>query len=203
MCGRWSPRPVRQPPSTPGAREFYRSTDSGATWTTLPAGFLVSEIAVAPSNAQILYAGMAEGCASGAPGDLRQSTDGGATWTTRSAGPANIDVNPTDPTHLLGIRCDGVYRSTDSGATWTKLPGTGVTNFDGRTLARGVTDRTVIYAAYLSEGGSLTLQRTTDDGRTWQDAPGRECPGGNGPRRGPDRCQTRLCPDQYRRVRIR
>jgi photosystem II stability/assembly factor-like uncharacterized protein len=163
-------------PGTPdtlyaGGDTFYRSTDGGQTWTPRTAGFLISEIAVAPSDAQIVYAGGAEGCASGAPGDLRQSTDGGATWTPRTGGPATIDINPTDPTHLLGIRCDGVYRSTDSGQTWSKLPGTGVTNFDGRSLARGVNDRTVIYGAYLSEGGSLTLQRTTDDGRTWQTLP--------------------------------
>ena len=169
-------RALVQAPGTPGTlyaggEKFYRSTDSGQTWTALNPGFAVSEIAVAPSAAQTVYAGTAEGCASGIPGDLRQSTDGGATWIARTGGPAGLDINPTDPTHLLGIRCDGVYRSTDSGASWTKLPGTGVTNFDGRTLARGVNDRTVIYAAYLSEGGSLTLQRTTDDGRTWQSFP--------------------------------
>jgi photosystem II stability/assembly factor-like uncharacterized protein len=154
-----------------GGEKFHRTADGGHTWTTLTPGFAINELVVAPSDARTLYAGQGEGCASGAPGDLRESTDGGLTWTPRTAGPAGIDINPTDPTHLLGIRCDGVYRSTDSGATWTKLPGTGVTNFDGRYLARGVSDRTVIYAAYLSEGGSLSLQRTTDDGRTWQTFP--------------------------------
>jgi photosystem II stability/assembly factor-like uncharacterized protein len=176
LTGSGDVRVLAQAPGTPGTlyaagEKFYRSTDGGQTWTELTPGFAVSQIAVAPSAAQTLYAGTAEGCASGIPGDLRESTDGGATWATRTGGPADLDINPTDPTHLLGIRCDGVGRSTDSGQTWTKLPGTGVTNFDGRSLARGVNDRTVIYAAYLSEGGSLTLQRTSDDGRTWQTFP--------------------------------
>jgi photosystem II stability/assembly factor-like uncharacterized protein len=176
LTGTTDVRVLAGAPGTPniiyaGGEQFHRSTDGGQTWTTLTPGFAISEIAVAPSDAQTVYAGTAEGCASGAPGDLRQSTDGGATWTSRSGGPANLDINPTDPTHLLGIRCDGVYRSTDSGQTWTKLPGTTVTDRDGRYLARGVNDRTVIYAAYLSEGGSTTIQRTTDDGRTWQASP--------------------------------
>jgi photosystem II stability/assembly factor-like uncharacterized protein len=146
----------------------YRSTDGGQTWTALTHAFGATQVAVAPSNAQVLYAGRGDGCHSGIPGELHRSTDGGATWSTVTGGSWAIDVNPANPNHLVALQCDGVYKSTDGGATWAKLPGTGVQNYDGVTLTRGVNDRATIYAVYASEGGTAAIQRSTDDGRTWR-----------------------------------
>ncbi len=160
--------PVQGGPIYAGGDGVYRSTDNGANWATLTTGFTAEFIAVAPSNTQIIYAGTGDGCSSGIPGELHRSTDSGQTWATVTGGAWALDVNPTAPDHLVGLKCDGVYKSTDSGQTWTKLPGTGVPNYDGATLTRGVNDRATIYAVYASEGGTSAIQRSTDDGRTWK-----------------------------------
>lgn len=143
----------------------YRSTDGGSSWTAQPTGFSIRELAVAGANAQVIFAGNGEGCASGLPGELHRSTDGGATWATVAGGPRSLIVD--DANTLLGIACDGVYRSTDGAQTWSKLPNSGVTNLDGALLARGVNDRATLYAVYVAEGGSVALRRSTDGGRTW------------------------------------
>ncbi len=160
--------PVAGGPLYAGGVGVYRSTDNGANWATLTTAFTASFVAVAPSNTQIIYAGTGDGCASGIPGELHRSTDSGQTWATATGGVRALDINPTAPDHLVGLKCDGVYKSTDSGKTWTKLPGTGVPNYDGVTLTRGINDRATIYAVYASEGGTAAIQRSTDDGRTWQ-----------------------------------
>lgn len=160
--------PVQGGPLYAGGDGVYRSTDNGATWATLVTGFVVDAIAVAPSAPQVIYAGTGDGCHSGLPGELRRSTDSGATWTAVTGGAWALDINPTAPDHLVGLKCDGVYKSTDGGDTWAKLPGTGVTNYDGVTLTRGINDRATIYAVYAAEGGTAAIQRSTDDGRTWQ-----------------------------------
>jgi len=151
-----------------GKNGVFRSTDGGHTWmqrnTTLP----VDTLAVAASDPNIIYAGTRMGCDSGEPGTLVGSADGGSTWTTVQGGPWNIDINPADPDHLIALQCDGVYRSTDGGRSWSKLSGTGIANHTAVLLARGVNDRKVIYVAYATEGGNVTIQRTMDDARTWQ-----------------------------------
>ena len=146
----------------------YTSSDGGQSWTALTRAFAATQVAVAPSNVQVIYAGTADGCHSGIPGELHRSTDGGATWTSVTGGPWAIDINPANANHLVALQCDGVYKSTDGGATWAKLPGTGVQNYDGVTLTRGVNDRATLYAVYASEGGTAAIQRSTDDGRTWR-----------------------------------
>jgi photosystem II stability/assembly factor-like uncharacterized protein len=163
--------PVQGGPLYAGGDGVYRTTDNGVTWATLVTGFPVNTISVAPSDSQFIYAGTGDGCHSGIPGDLRRSTDSGQTWAAVTGGPWALDINPTNPNHLVGLKCDGVYKSTDGGLTWAKLPGTGVPNYDGETLTRGINDRATMYAVYASEGGTAAVQRTTDDGRTWQIVP--------------------------------
>ena len=70
----------------------YRSSDSGATWTSvtgsgntaLPAAPLYA-FAIHPSNSNLLYAGGEMG--------LFTSQDGGNTWEPTQAGPANVAVD--------------------------------------------------------------------------------------------------------------
>jgi photosystem II stability/assembly factor-like uncharacterized protein len=148
-----------------GENVIYRSTDGGGTWTQQNTGFRVSQLSVARANAQVLYAGTWLGCGSGEPGELHRSLDGGATWAAVTGGPRSLIVD--DANTLLGIECDGVYRSTDGAKTWSKLPNSDVTNLDGALLARGVNDRAYLYGLYVAEGGSVALRRSTDGGRTW------------------------------------
>jgi photosystem II stability/assembly factor-like uncharacterized protein len=119
----------------------WKTENSGHTWFPIsdegiPIGS-IGAIAVAPSNANVVYVGTGEP-------DIRsqhsygigmfKSTNAGKTWThigleaTRQIG--KIVVDPADANRLyvaaLGHVYDanperGVYRSTDGGATWKKV----------------------------------------------------------------------------------
>src|SRR5271157_4250675 len=119
----------------------WKTENSGRTWFPLadegiPIGS-IGAIAVAPSNANIVYVGTGEP-------DIRsqhsygigmfKSTDAGKTWThiglenTRQIG--RVVVDPGNPNrvyvaalgHIYAANPDrGVYRSLDGGATWKKV----------------------------------------------------------------------------------
>lgn len=113
-----------------------RSVDSGTTfarvgepikrplvnrWENAPSIF------VAPSNPDVLYLSHEQfySWGLGTQGDeafLLRSADGGRTWTevspggevpTAGRGFATIDINPTNPDHLVAANCNGVHKSTD------------------------------------------------------------------------------------------
>jgi len=79
--------------------KLYRSSDAGATWTTL--NFAASYVAVAPSNCQIVYAV--------GPHGLQVSTDGGNTWpptpttATIEQSFSAVAVDPTNAAHALAV----------------------------------------------------------------------------------------------------
>ena len=119
----------------------WKTENAGRTWVPIsdegiPIGS-IGALAVAPSNANIVYAGTGEP-------DIRsqhsygigifKSTDAGKTWThiglegTRQIG--RIVVDPANPNrvyvaalgHVYDANPDrGVYRSTDGGMTWKKV----------------------------------------------------------------------------------
>jgi subtilisin-like proprotein convertase family protein len=117
----------------------YRTTNALAaspTWTlftNIANGALVgrTEIAVAPSNTQVVYVSMAKTTNSNP--DLYQwyqTTNGGSSWTDRTAAVPSTDrmwfsnnllVNPTDPNLVYFSGTTNLVRSTDGGATWTAI----------------------------------------------------------------------------------
>ena len=118
----------------------WKSENSGRTWNpifdsqSVPS---IGAIAVAPSNANVVYVGTGEA-------DMRsqisfgtgmyKSSDAGKTWThiglddTRQIGRILVDSRNADIVfvaalgHAYGANADrGVYRSTDGGANWQKV----------------------------------------------------------------------------------
>ena len=128
-----------------GERGVYKSTDGGKTWErTL---FVsdetgISEIAIDPSNPNILYAAAHQRrrhewtyIGGGPESNLYKSVDGGKTWTEITSGlpkgemgRIGIAVSPADPNYVYAIveaRYDkgGFFQSTNKGLTWTKMSG--------------------------------------------------------------------------------
>jgi photosystem II stability/assembly factor-like uncharacterized protein len=117
---------------TPGGG-IFKTTDSGQTWTPIFDAAQVASIgaiAVAPSNASIIYVGTGEQT----PGNgMWKSTDAGVTWKhiglDKTHFISSVLVDPQKPNYVLvaalGDRASGeergVFQSTDGGATWKKV----------------------------------------------------------------------------------
>lgn len=174
----------------------WKTTDGGTYWECVSDGFFgsasVGALAVAPSDPNVIYAGMGETTirVDVSYGDgVYRSTDGGRSWAhmglaeTRHIG--EIRIHPEDPNtvyvaafgHAFGPNSErGVYRSTDGGETWQLI-----LFEDERSgaidLAMDPTNPRILFAATweahrhfwtLSSGGpGSKLYRSTDGGDHW------------------------------------
>jgi photosystem II stability/assembly factor-like uncharacterized protein len=174
----------------------WKTTDAGGRWTNVSDGYFgsasVSSLAVAPSDANVIYAATGETCLrnniSGGDGVYR-SDDAGRTWRhvgLEQAGQiGRIRVHPRDPDlvyaavfgHAFGPNPErGVFRSRDGGRSWRRV--LHVSDTAGAVdLAMDETNPRVLYAAFwealrqpwsMSSGGPGSgLHKTTDGGETW------------------------------------
>ncbi len=160
---------------------ILKSTDAGATWTSLVGPFLhdtISEISIAPDSSGILLASRQ---------GVWLSTDGAATWTQTLSGVATsvvFDPNNAGNAYAAvgatgGSSKNGVYHSTDGGVTWTRfttgaagqLPSADV----GRiAIAIAPSASTTLYAQIQNSnpakalfGTLLGIYKSVDAGTTW------------------------------------
>src|SRR5262249_39766288 len=117
----------------------WKSSDGGLTWKPTfddqPASSIGS-IAVAPSNANVIYAGSGEANIRGdvVAGDgIFKSNDAGETWQhvwKQEGQIGTMIVHPTNPDiafaavlgHAFGPNAErGVYRTKDGGKTWQQV----------------------------------------------------------------------------------
>ena len=175
----------------------WKTTDGGASWESVSDKFFktgsVGALAVAPSDPNVVYAGMGEGCIRGntSAGDgVWKSTDAGKTWAYAGLKDTQqiprVRVHPANPDvvyvaalgHTWGPNSDrGIFRSTDGGANWKK-----VLFVDDKTgasdLAMDATNPRILYAGFwqvgrkpwsLESGGTGGgVWKTTDGGDTWK-----------------------------------
>ncbi|MDX1405643.1 MAG: hypothetical protein R3192_13940 [Woeseiaceae bacterium] len=195
-------------PSQP--RTFYFGAPGGGVWKTQDAGVSwsnvsdkwfktgsVGAIAVALSDANVVYAGMGEHCVRDVTvshGDgVYRSTDGGATWRNVGLGEtrhiSKVLVHPGDPDIVyVGAQgtpwgpsdARGVYRTMNGGRTWERvLDGDEYTGAND--LAMDPHNPRILYAAMwehrrkpwhgyqmTSGGPGSALYKSTDGGDTWQ-----------------------------------
>ena len=175
----------------------WRSTNYGLTWTNISDGQLnasnsIGALAVAPSNANVIYAGTGESDIRNTfiTGDgVYKTTDAGKTWRyaglrdTHTIGKIVVDprnanvVYAASMGHVYANNADrGIFKSTDGGAHWSK-----VLFIDDATGAIDVvmdnSHPNTLYAAMwqayrtawgLSSGGPGSgLYKTTDGGAHW------------------------------------
>jgi hypothetical protein len=191
------------------SKVFYVATATGGIWKTINAGttffplfekervISMGDIAIAPSNPNIIYAGTGEEDSRNSispGGGLYKSTDAGLTWklmgleATQQIG--RIVVDPSDPNVVyvsaLGHEWNsnperGLYKSSDGGATWQLVKF--VSDKAGFVdLAMDPKDHNTLYASswervrgpyFLKSGGPGSgLWKTTDAGATWREIRG-------------------------------
>jgi photosystem II stability/assembly factor-like uncharacterized protein len=175
---------------------LWKTTDGGVTWNPVSDLFFktssVGAVAVAPSNPDIVYAGMGETELRGniIQGDgIYKSTDGGRTWTQsgleKTMAIARIRVDPANA-NLVYVAAfgdpygknpeRGIFRSKDGGKNWERIlfrdDKTGAID-----LALDPRNPRVLYASLweafrtpysLSSGGPGSgLFKSTDGGDHW------------------------------------
>jgi len=176
----------------------WKSDDYGRTWNPIFDGQpsqSIGAIAVAPSNASVMYVASGEGLHRPdlSVGDgIYKSTDAGKTWEHLGLREGQqipaLAVDPRDPNKLFAAVLGhpygpneerGIYRSVDGGATWTKVlykdAETG-----GSDVAIDPSNPNVVYAALWQEtlgpwedgntydGTKGGLFKSTDGGTTWK-----------------------------------
>jgi len=175
---------------------IFKSTNQGTSWTPVfdhvAAMMSIGDIAVAPSNAAIVWAGTGEANnrQSSSWGDgVYRSADGGRTW--KSTGLADthhigrIVVHPSNAEvayvaaagHLWGPNRErGVFKTTDGGQTWKSVlfvdENTGATDLvmdpqHPDTLYAAMYQRQRTAWGFNGGGPGSGIFRTRDGGATW------------------------------------
>jgi PKD repeat protein len=147
---------------------LWKSINGGTTWTTNTDQLTVigcTDIAINPSNTQIMYLATGDGEAgdSYSVGVLK-SIDGGATWNTTGLNWAvslgrrisRLLMHPSNPLILIAATTNGMYRTIDGGVTWTQ---TSTGSYKSAEFSPGSAN--TVYAA-----GTI-LRRSIDNGVTW------------------------------------
>ncbi|WP_020534764.1 WD40/YVTN/BNR-like repeat-containing protein [Lewinella cohaerens] len=176
---------------------LWKTTDAGQYWQNISDGYFetgsVGAVAVAQSDANVVYVGMGEHAPRGVMttyGDgVYKSTDAGKSWQhlglemTRHI--AGVSIHPKNPEvvyvaaqgALHGPSTErGVYKSSDGGKTWRKTlyvnEDTGCAH-----LVMDPSNPRILYAAMwehrrlpwqvISGGAGSGLYKSTDSGETW------------------------------------
>jgi photosystem II stability/assembly factor-like uncharacterized protein len=176
----------------------WKTEDMGLNWSNISDGFFetgsVGAVAVAESDANVVYVGMGEHAMRGVMthhGDgVYKSTDAGKTWKKMglhlTQHIARIAIHPKDPNIVYAAaqgalysksKERGIYKSVDGGASWKNI-----LFVDDKTgcseISMDMNNPMILYAAMwehgrlpwkvISGGPGSALYKSTDAGEHWE-----------------------------------
>lgn len=176
----------------------WKTANGGTSWTPLtdnltdglgnPIPLFMGSIAVASSNANVIYAGTGEAnnsLDSYAGRGVLKSTDAGATWTlvgaTQFTGKSigAIAVSPLDPNVVyVAVSASGangtpggtgIWESTDGGTTWTNTTSAITTTQSWTDVVIDQTNPQNVYASVGTYSGNAAngVYKSTNGGTSW------------------------------------
>ena len=182
----------------------WKTTDAGTSWDPIfdaQDAQSIGSLAVAPSDANVVWAGTGEQCIRShisLGNGIYKSTDAGRTWIRagleKSGRIGRIVIHPQDPNtvlacslgHAYGPQPDrGVFRTTDGGKTWDRVlfvdekTGCSALEMDPknpRVLYAGMWQFEIHTWGRESGGPSSGLYKSSDMGATWRKITGSELP---------------------------
>jgi len=184
----------------------YVATGSGGLWKTDNNGITyksifdhehsvaIGDIAVAPSDPDIVWVGTGEANGDYTGDGVYKSTDGGSSWTNmglrKSSRIGRIRIHPDNPDVLYVAATGlfnsqnperGIYKTTDGGKNWTKSLGVmdGGRHIGTIDLVMDPRDSNVLYTASFDRAGGgrhnnrqigdgSGIYKTTDGGMSWK-----------------------------------
>lgn len=147
----------------------WASYDRGETFTKIIRDEIptVDSLAVDPRNADVIYAGTWW--------RMYKTTDGGQTWRLIKNGMIDdsdvfaIDIDRTNPDHIIASACSGIYESFNAGELWKKIQGIPSQSRRTRDILQNPGRPSAVYAA-TTEG----FWMSADGGATWSITTGKD-----------------------------
>ncbi|HRF58523.1 MAG TPA: hypothetical protein PLH94_01260 [Fimbriimonadaceae bacterium] len=146
---------------------IFKTTDSGQTWTQIPATdtsdwYFVNRLAFQPGSPATMLAATSTG--------IWRSTNGGDTWTQVWTGHAyDVDFHPTNANLVIaGIHGNpGVVYSSNGGLSFANS--TGMTSVHRAEVTWAASTPTTCYAIMGNMSQSARIFKSTNSGQTWVD----------------------------------
>lgn len=183
---------------------IFKTTDGGLSWSPIfdnQPVHSIGDIAVAPSDPSIVWAGTGESCIRSniSVGEgIFKSTDAGRTWTRmgleKTGRIGKVVIDPQNPDHVLACALGhaygpqqerGVFRTIDGGKTWERTlfadENTGCSDLEidphnPRKAFAGMWTLDIKTWGRESGGPGSGLYTSHDAGATWQRLTGRGLP---------------------------
>jgi uncharacterized protein (TIGR03437 family) len=154
---------------------IFRSSDAGGTWKPVGAALLpevVLTVAVDPVEAATLYAGTENG--------IFKTIDGGLSWFSiqgnlpdEARHVTHVVIDPANPPAIYLGTNGGLFKTNDGGQSWSKISQLSAAVM---VLALHPRNGSTLYVSQYAAGGcgfiafpaTLTLEKSTDGGATFQ-----------------------------------